>query len=509
MTLRELPSEALSLSHFLILARGKPGGVWMTEHGPMLVSSRPILDSRHAGAPRGTLILGCLMSESFLQGLQDRTRVAFQVWPVDSASLPPDDQDVIDEVTAATGPIVRPASDETLHVWTTFADMKAAPSLLIRADVPRDITTDGATAVRYALVSTIAAGILILLVHLNLLQRTVLDPLAQVTAHAVEIGKSDELFRKLELQRPDEIGILSREFDRMMEKLSVSRAAVVETARAAGMSEIATAVLHNVGNVLNSVNVSASLIAERASHTEAEDLLQAMKAVEESAGDLASFLERDPRGVHLQPLLTTLAEQMTTDQAAIRGELGTLTRGIEHIQELVRSQQDFAGRSGVLEATEISDPIDAALTMSQRPGEGEFDVAREIEAIPMCRLDRHRVIEILVNLLRNAREAMVESPASHRRLIVRVRRPTEGRLRIEIEDDGVGIPLENLDRIFTHGFTTKKHGHGFGLHASANAAREMGGSLSASSAGHGRGSTFVLELPVRELRAANPSGART
>ena len=509
LALRELPGEALSPTHPLILGRDRPGGVWMTEHGPMLVSSKPILDSRHGGPPRGTLILGRLLTEDLVSELRERTGVAFHVWPVESESLPDEERRVLDEVTASSELVVREKDAEVLYVRTTFPDTKAAPSLLIRADVARDISADGARSVRYALISTVAAGILVLLVLLNLLQRTVLDPLALVTGHAVEIGRSDETFRKLGLERPDEFGILAREFDRMMEKLSVSRAALVKTARAAGMSEIATAVLHNVGNVLNSVNVSATLVAQRASHTGADDMLRAMKAVEESAGDLASFLERDPRGKHLQPLLVSLAEQMANDQAAIRDEARSLSEGIGHIQELVRSQQDYAGRAGVLEATDLAEPVESALAMSARPGEGEFEVVRDVGEVPMCRLDRHRLTEILVNLFRNAREAMIDAPGSERRIVVRVRRPSEGRIAVEVEDDGVGIPAENLERIFTHGFTTKKNGHGFGLHSSANAAREMGGTLVARSEGPGRGSTFRLELPVREVRGAGLAGART
>jgi len=501
ITLRALPGEALSLSHPLISAQERHAGIWMTEHGPMLVSSKPILNSRREGPSRGTVIMGRLLTDAYIADLQHRTGVGFRVWPIDGDKLPAADRAVLDEVTASADPVVRPVDDERLHAWTTFADTKQAPSLLIRADLAREITADGSRAAQYALISTVAAGCLILLVLLNLLQRTVLRPLAKVTQHAVEIGKNDETFRKLGLDREDEIGILSREFDRMMDKLSASRAAVVKAAHAAGMSEIATAVLHNVGNVLNSVNVSATLVAQKVGTSSAEDLRLAMKAVEESSGDLLSFLENDPRGEHLQPLLTSLAEQMASEQAAIKAEVASLAQGIEHIQELVRSQQSYAGRAGVLEATDPREPMETALSMVARPGEGRkpIEVERDFEDLSLCTIDRHRVTEILVNLVQNAREAMLEAPASRGLLKVRMRRPGLGRLRFEVEDDGVGIPPENLDRVFTHGFTTKKDGHGFGLHASANAAKEMGGSLAAHSVGAGHGATFVLELPAREI----------
>jgi C4-dicarboxylate-specific signal transduction histidine kinase len=113
-----------------------------------------------------------------------------------------------------------------------------------------------------------------------------------------------------------------------------------------------------------------------------------------------------------------------------------------------------------------------------------------------------------VNLFQNARESMFEAPASQCRLTVRLRRPSSGHVRFEVEDDGTGILPENLERVFTHGFTTKKDGHGFGLHASANAAKEMGGSLLAQSRGAGRGAIFALELPVREFPRVPAVGAR-
>ena len=507
IVLRELPGEALSPSHPLLLEQGRKAGVWRTGHGPMLVSSKPILDSRRNGPSRGTVLMGRFVAEDFVRELRERTGVDFRVWPVDGGSLPPQDREIRDEVTASTSPVLRAKDDETLQAWTTYADTREAPSLVIRADIARDITADGATSVRYALISTVAAGLLIILVLLHLLQRTVLRPLAAVTRHAVEIGRSDETFRKLDLERRDEIGILSREFDRMMEKLSQSRAALVKAARAAGMSEIATAVLHNVGNVLNSVNVSAAMVAQKANGTGAEDLRRALQAVEESAGDLATFLAQDPRGKHLQPLLSAVADQMTRDQEAIRDEVQTLARGIEHIQELVRSQQDHTGRSGVLETIDLSECVEAALSLSSPADDAA--VVREYGDFPPCAVDRHRLTEILVNLVQNARESLQEAGVPGGHLTVRLVRAAPGRVRFEVQDEGVGIPAENLDRVFTHGFTTKKSGHGFGLHASANAARELGGSLVVRSDGPGRGATFVLELPVREVPHARLAGARS
>ncbi len=492
------PGSVLQPENPLVAARsnGSVGdGVIVTEHGPMLVSSRPIVDSRHGEPPRGTLFLGRYLDDTLLAGLIERIGVRFEVFLSDSA-IEPAERSALSELGKSDVVFRRP-DDTRLHLYTTLPEISGAPSLSIRADIPRLISNEGDKSIRYALVSTVAAGLLMMLVLLKLLQRTVLRPIATLTEHAVYIGKSEELSRKLNLSRKDEIGILSREFDSMTEKLSQSRAAVVHAARAAGMSEIATGVLHNVGNVLNSVNVAATLVADKTRNSGLADLRMAMQTVRDSQGDLSTFIANDPRGKYLYPLLTSLTEQLSAEQRTIVDEVRTLTDGIQHIKELIQSQQSYAGRSGVLESVSIQDEIEKALQITAQSETAPVEIVRDFGDFEPCLVDRHRLLEILVNVIQNARQALAASGRADARLVLRVVRPDEDALRIEIEDNGVGIPPENLDRIFTHGFTTRKEGHGFGLHASANAATEMGGSLSATSPGAGLGATFLLNLPIR------------
>jgi signal transduction histidine kinase len=301
--------------------------------------------------------------------------------------------------------------------------------------------------------------------------------------------------------------VLSGEFDRMTQKLAQSRAQVVRAARAAGMSEIATGVLHNVGNVLNSVNVSASVLAQGAQRSGAGDLKRVVEAIRSSTGDLAGFLTRDPRGAHLDPLLEQLAEQLARENSEFERELGTLTRGIDHIKELIQAQQGIAGRAGVLEEVDPRELLEAALSLTAGATSGPApEVVREFQQLPPCPLDRHRLMEVLVNLVQNARQALSAPGLAERRLVLRVACPDPDELCIEIEDSGPGIAREDLTRIFTHGFTTRPDGHGFGLHASANAATEMGGKIEARSEGRGRGALFAVRLPIRRAQAAAVAG---
>ena len=512
----DFPNESLALSHPLLLRLDeqqptKPAsGLIETEHGHLLVCARWMTGPNSAGTPRGLVVIGRLLTPAWQQALARQTGVEFTLCAVLDALERESDRAAFDAATANDEPVVRPRDGETLRTLARMTDISEAPALLIETHTRRSISASGASALRYALISTVAAGLLMMLTLLFLLSRTVLQPLAQLTNHALEIGRSEELTRKLGLQRKDEIGLLSGEFDSMLEKLAQSRAQVVRAARAAGMSEIATGVLHNVGNVLNSVNVSASLLTQNSKRSGSGDLKRVVEAIRSSTGDLLTFLQRDPRGAHLDPLLEQLSGQLERENAERERELGALSRGIEHIKELIHAQQGLAGRAGFLEDVDPRELIEAALSLTAVASEGnEPEIVREFQDLAPVPLDRHRLMEVLVNVIQNARQALCAPGLAQRRLVLRCLESAQGELRIEVEDSGPGIAPEDQARIFTHGFTTRREGHGFGLHASANAATEMGGKLQARSAGRGHGACFFLSLPLKRARAAAVAESNT
>jgi len=274
---------------------------------------------------------------------------------------------------------------------------------------------------------------------------------------------------------------------------------LVDTSRQAGMAEVATGVLHNVGNVLNSVNVSATLLSEQAKKSKISDLAEVVALMEEHSADLAVFITQDPRGRQLLGFLAQLSSHLAVEQTTFLKETEQLRKNVEHIKDIVAMQQSYAKVSGVTETLNISDLVEDALRMNAAAlTRHEVEVVREFAEIAPITLDKHKVLQVLVNLIRNAKYACDESGRVDKRMTVRVANGG-GQVRIAIIDNGVGIPPENLTRIFNHGFTTRKEGHGFGLHSGALAAKEMGGSLQVQSAGLGQGATFTLELPC-EIR---------
>jgi PAS domain S-box-containing protein len=284
-------------------------------------------------------------------------------------------------------------------------------------------------------------------------------------------------------------------------KLEEAHRELIAISRQAGMAEVATSVLHNVGNVLTSVNIGIGLLSERLKKSKVANIKLATAMITANEANLGEFLTRDPKGRQLPGYLEELADFVSNEHADLLKESETLRKHIEHINDIVAMQQSYAKVSGVTEIVKVADLVDDAVRMNAGAlSRHDVELVRDFEAhIPQITVDKHKVLQILVNLIRNAKYAYDEVETDKKRLIIRVTNGDD-RVRIKVIDQGVGIPAENLTRIFNHGFTTRKNGHGFGLHSGAIAAKEMGGALTAHSDGPGKGATFTLELPLQPER---------
>jgi signal transduction histidine kinase len=272
---------------------------------------------------------------------------------------------------------------------------------------------------------------------------------------------------------------------------------LLQASRQAGMAEVATSVLHNVGNVLNSVNVSATLLLDNAKASHVTYLGKAIALLNEHAADLGAYLANDPKGRHLPGFLSQISEELTQERQCIITELESLRENIEHIKEIVAMQQNYANVSGVVETVKVADLVEDALRMNAGVlARHDVALTRDYAGAPAIRVEKHKVLQVLVNLIRNARHACDESGRKDKQITIKIRQRDQW-VCVAVIDNGVGIPPENRTRIFNHGFTTRKDGHGFGLHSGALAATELGGTLTALSDGIGKGATFTLELPLQ------------
>lgn len=516
MRLTEFPREALAANHVAIRFRpDEPSlaGVMNTKFHPLLFSSvavphpdgRVLREDGEGGARPvlGTVVLGRflgpelkrrIVDDELQQSTGEGGEVTRQVDLLEPGSPALPGQFLRGDQER----LIQEGGDGLLHAYQRIDSLRTGEPLVLHVALDRAIDAYRRTNVNLTLLSTLIGGTLILFVQLRLLQHFVITPLSTLTGKAVEIGRRDDTTIRVGLERRDEIGQLAGEFDRMLGKLARSREQVVQSARLAGRSEVATGVLHNVGNVLNSVNVAANLATRKSEELSLADLEALVGILTQHEHDLAAFVGHDPRGKHLVPFLKELVQGLGTQRRSLQDELRALNQGIEHIAELVRAQQSHAGTKCVLEKAVLSEQIESALSICRQglaTCEG-LEIVRDFAVLPSVGVDKHKLMEILVNLVQNAGQALVERGAPVKTLTLRLTRPDEHTARIEVRDDGIGIAREDLTRVFQHGFTTKKDGHGFGLHVSANAATEMGAKLTAASDGPGRGASFFLDIPL-------------
>ncbi|MFT4540407.1 MAG: signal transduction histidine kinase [Planctomycetota bacterium] len=354
-----------------------------------------------------------------------------------------------------------------------------------------------------------AFGLASLIIH-----RWITSPLKQASEFA-QLMAAGDLSQKLDFHQRDELGDLARAFNKMATEVERAQSGLEEqvasrtweleeahrklmvTAHMAGMAEVASSVLHNVGNVLNSVNVTADSLRSRVRESRVDKLTSVCDLMRDNEGDLHHFFEVDPRGSKLVPYVIKLAEHLADERSTHLEMLETLHDHVEHITTIISQQQSNSRAQGLTESIELPTLLADAIALADRsacsPG---LKLEEHIEGDPPIALaDRHKVLQILVNLINNAYQALNVCETREPCLRIEMRTSAEGMAELRMIDNGIGISPENVKRVFSHGFTTKAEGHGYGLHSSILAAQEMGGTLTVISDGEQRGASFCLTLP--------------
>ena len=273
---------------------------------------------------------------------------------------------------------------------------------------------------------------------------------------------------------------------------------LIQASRQSGMAEIATNVLHNVGNVLNSISVSISVGRDLAKNQNVTNLRKAAQLLEENANNVG-YLQDDPKGKAIPGFIKLSAQTLENSQQRLIEEFNNLHKHLNHVVTVVTMQQEYAGTKNVFEELEVSKLVEDAIQIGEGTlQQSRIGVEKQYQADVVADVEKHKVLQILINLIRNAKHACEDAPGDREKVItISIETPATDFFSIEVADTGVGIDPTNLTNIFNHGFTTKENGSGFGLHSSANTAKQMGGSLIATSAGIGQGASFVLTLPIK------------
>lgn len=267
-------------------------------------------------------------------------------------------------------------------------------------------------------------------------------------------------------------------------------------ARQVGKADVTMHVLHNVGNFLNSVTVAASLISEKIKKSEISELLTIKEVLDGHKQNLPDFLITDERGRAIPAFVCALADYWQKEQSSILMHLDVLNEKIQHINDIVGTQQSWGQHSSLIERIDLAEVIDSALAIQEEIIDSKrISVQRNYIPLNPVFIDKVKLLHILVNLIINAQESFHDSEQQHKLITINIVH-SDNHLIVQVIDNGMGIAREHVTKIFSQGFTTKKNGHGLGLHGSALAARECGGRLTVESDGFGKGACFNLILPL-------------
>ncbi|MCP4115997.1 MAG: HAMP domain-containing protein [Desulfobacteraceae bacterium] len=503
----EFPNDAFPKAHPLtsyIINEESPekkrvAGVFMTGKGPMLVSAHPILNSAYQGPSRGTIILGRLLNEKLVNTFIEQTNVKFQVFPIHTTGLPEDLWDIPGRITRESPFLMNESGDGNLIVYTTFPDIQGNAVLLLKTKIPRKISERGVVTTRVALISIIASGGGIILVILLLLRRIVLKPLSDLTDHTLSIAESGDLSARTAASRSDEIGVLSREFDKMLARLADAQKKLMEQSYYSGKAEMASGILHNVRNSMSPLlgqlhQLDSTLRKIPFSQLEmAHNELDEGTASEQRRQDLIKFVLLSNKS-----LISSANDSQVT--------LGKIAERIGHVEQILDDHQQWGHGKLVEETIPLEELVrDAVLLMEEEfPGaiSTHFDPGlAEVGAVIVHRLS---FLQVLGNLWRNAAEAIQRKRAPKGEIHIQAsieNTDSQALIHVQVRDNGVGIEADNLRRIFEQGFSTKKeNASGIGLHWCANTLSVMRGRIYAESDGPDKGACLHLMIPAHSDR---------
>jgi signal transduction histidine kinase len=473
-------------------------GLVRTSRGLMIIASRPVVSSRREGPIRGAMIMGRFLNDDRIAEMGERTHCQMNVTSLETAA----NSGLQDSLVSAQSSIVE-IDEDTLQSSRVLDDIHGSPVALLTMVSARPIAHQGKFTKNAAMFCSLIGVLLMLLGTGIALRLRVVEPLQTMASHAARVGIEDDLAARLNSDRTDEIGILARSFDLMVAHLAEARRETEESAHRAGMAEIASEVLHNVGNAVNTANCCAEVIADRLNNSRVSGLEKASSLLSEQASNAVHFFSEDPRGPKLISYLITLTGALQKEQTENLSELQRLQETIRHIRDAIASQQSHARKSDFRQRVDLRALLNETLLVNEAlQKQCGITVTINMPELPLLELNRSRVAQVLVNLEKNALLSMQSVPGRNHELTLNVAVLETDMLQIEVRDTGTGFTPEIHERLFGQGFTTRKEGSGLGLHYCVNVIREMGGDITAHSEGLGTGATFRITIP-RAVPAAS------
>lgn len=523
----------------------------------IMIASYPITNNELTTKPNGNILMGYDLNKKRVSALSNTLQVKIQY--INPSRIQSDENlSAIYEQLHNQAYITKIHNESLMYIYSKIVDINQKPIGMFKLTMPRNTYLMGINSIRNFIIASTISGIIIFILIEILLQWAVLDRLLNFKKTLKTITLNSDFSQRIPVTGNDEIAELIRDSNTMLEVINISlvqsfcmiyditdknnelnheitarKAAEKEinnlntkmmvASRYAGMADIATSVLHNIGNALNSVNTSATWIEQKIHQSEIDDLVSLAELLEKNEGQLDDFFRKNPKGKQIPQFIIMLARKGQKNKEKLISEVTDLLKNIDHIKQVINAQQVFNQRIAINEHCKLPDLIsDALLLCKSRLENHKIKLNLEYESIPAIVTDKIKLLQILVNLIQNAIDALLAVEQEDKILTIQIqalnnfppassqpefgKRNGEQQCVIRIIDNGIGIPDEHLDKIFSYGFTSKKNGHGFGLHTSSLAAVELGGALNATSSGTNQGAIFTLVLPYKPNQVGEQDG---
>lgn len=497
LTGKGLPRDHPLLQHTRLDSVSK--GIIQTLEAPMLVVAKPILTNEITGPIAGTLIFGRFLNESFVERISNTTKLPFKLTPSTSQwvtsgwrGAPTANQGI---VYAKLSPSV---TGNKWQVVSTIGDIFGRPVVDLSVITSRKVSKQGSNAVKQSLWMLAATGMSVMLLIWLLLKRTVLEPIAVLTNFAVSIGDDDHLRSRVDIKRSDEVGVLASTFNEMVDRLADTRRRLVDQSYRSGIAEMASGVLHNIGNAITPLNIRLAKLQQRLNAAP-------LSEVEQATTELADQLTPHDRRKDLVQFVELAAGEMAGLIQTSQKEIELSVQQIGRLHDILIDQQQFSRSARIIE------PVDM-LTLIR---EAEIDLVPEMKRLLSIEItpdvseygpiagSHASLRQVVSNILINAAEAIMSTGRQQGKLSVMAdQKIHDGHhmVRFSFTDNGVGLTPYEQEQIFARGYSTKgRDGSGYGLHWSANTVQALGGRMSAENVKDENGTCIHVTLPLAEI----------
>ncbi len=464
-------------------------GLFATDQGVMLAAASPVLDGAALGPHRGMVLMGILLTPAEVSRIGEQAQV--NVWF----------EDLRKSVLPTPNPTAQPSQDQFTIIARDLKGIDGAVVGTARIAVPKKISAQGQRTARSSEIFLVCACLAALVLLAFTLQKIVLDPLSRLQRFAVAISATGNLTARTNLVRSDEIGVLALEMDRMVQNLDQAQRKLLDLSFSAGSAEMASGVLHNIGNALTPVAVAVASLQERLGAAPVGDLQLVLDELESGAAP--------DRQADLRRFLYLSSRELAVTVTRSGDDVAIVSRQIEQIRNILTHQSTLARTGPVIETVLLTDLVVAAAETLPAPLRAllTIDIDESLRTLGSVSVERILLRQVFQNLLLNAAESVRDAGRGAQALFISctTQSVAEGeQLEIRFRDHGAGIPAESLSRIFEKGYSTKvaHNNSGIGLHWCANTLGALGGRLFVDSPGVGQGATLRVVLPLNRAHDA-------